>query len=142
MGYGTTVLPVRVHRITGKTEVLYPDGWRVAGESSYKAPKAAELKDVPVEELRKLQSTADVSSSELSCKVYNGSGWRIRELVLHVQVLGSNSPSPVLERDYRLARDYFTDPLTTGIFSECVWFELEAGQRIVWEIKSAKGEPE
>lgn len=139
MNYGGNLLPVRVHRVTGKTEILYPSGWQVAEELE---SEAVALEDVPPDQLAKLQGNAGVHSSKLSCKMYNGSKWRIRAIVVHLKVLDSDSTSVALERDYRLANEYFTDPLETGIFDDYVWFDLKEGQQIAWHVKSAKGVPQ
>ena len=142
MNRAGTVLPVRIHRITGTTEILYSSGWQTAEE----APSSeTELSDVPVDQLEKLQP-ADPAKPEsvlymnqLICKVYNGSSWRIREITVQLTVVGDNRT--LLMRVYRLANDYFTEPLETGIFEEYIGFEVEDGQPVDWRITGAKGVP-
>jgi hypothetical protein len=134
-----TVLPVRVHRITGRTEILYRSGWELAEQST---PNVLEVRSIPAGEITKIQGTAEVWLGQLKCNLYNGSNWRIREVVVHLRVFDPNSQAPKLERYYRLANEYFTEPLETGIFDASVGFDLETGQRIAWHIKSAKGDPQ
>lgn len=147
---GGNTLLVRVHRILGTTEILWPSGWTLAPDSkdepaaptNVPSTERATLKDVPSAQNLKLQATADVADSKLSCTIYNGSEWRIREIVVHISVFDSTSPKPVLERDYRVSDGYFAEPLTTCLFSQYVGFDLAKDQHFSWYIKSAKGQPQ
>jgi hypothetical protein len=134
-GPGDVGVAYVLDRKTGKT-------WMLLGANKVphdEPQEAVELRDVPLDQLRKLQGTAEVSGSKLWCTLYNGSDWRIREILVNVQVLDDNSQSPVLERRYRLAKEYFIDPLKAGVFEAYVGFDLQAAQRITCQIKSAKG---
>ena len=133
-----TVLPVRIHRLTGVTEILYPPGWRVTEHTD---ALSTPLRELSFHQVEKLNSTAGVYRSTVSCKIYNGSDWRIREIVINLCVFDAATQTPVIDRDYRLSNDYFTDPLETGIFRDYVGFDVQRGQELSWSIKRAKGEP-
>lgn len=144
---------VRIHRLSGQTDFLTVAGWKRWGGDSN-----AKLVSLPVNELPKLQGEANFHTNELSCTIYNGTKYQINEIVINVTVTrlpdivdrvfaeqrGTRPPPPgveivVIDRDYRLKRGSFTDPLETGIFSEYVGFEPQQDQKWSWHIKSAKG---
>lgn len=148
-----TSYPIRIHRLSGQTDFLTPSGWKRRGGATN-----AKLLSLPASELPKLQGDANFYTNELSCTIYNGTEYRINELVVNITVTrypdlidkvfakqeGTSLPPPgveiiVIDRDYRLKRDYFTDPLETGIFRQYVGFEPQQNQKWSWHIKSAKG---
>lgn len=135
------VLPVRTHRFTGRTEILYPDGWRIAESSGATESGATKLQELPLSEISQLQGTAEFDGLQLSCRIHNGSQSRIREILVHLTVTDRTTGKPVMERDYRLSTAYYTDPFETGIFRAYVGFELLKDQKWTWFIKSAKGTP-
>jgi hypothetical protein len=130
------VLPVRIHRFSGTTEILYPSGWKTAGQSGSTDPAALPL---PANELQKLEGNADFRLNELWCNIYNGTSYRVNEITLHVQVTEAGKTSPVIDRDYRMKNSYFTDPLETGIFNQHVGFTPQQNQKWSWFIKGAAG---
>ena len=169
--FGENRLPVRTHRISGSTEMLLPyKGWIAAAADSAVAEDSTKLATLPVEELAAVDGTLEIRDGQLTCKMYNGSKWRVQELVVEVRIVPfeidwesltaidgddditvdaanktriSDSPSPPrLVRDYKLSNNYFTEPLTTGIFDEYVWLNLMPRERLEWHIKSAKGLPQ
>lgn len=114
-----TVLPVRIHRVSGKTEVLYPSGWQSTDHDKTSEPVTTPL---PATELQKLHGNASFYDTELACSIYNGTSYRVNEVIVHVQVTDTGQASPVVDRDYRLKNSYFTDPLETGIFRQYLGF--------------------
>lgn len=158
--------PLRIHRISGNAEVFVPTvGWEDASKDPATAD-SSKLENLPTEEIALIEGTAEIGDSKLQCTLYNGSGWRIQELVVEVKILpfkidmeslpdfGDNDDKPVdtasettvyapprprLTRDYKLSNTYFTEPLTSGLFNEYVWLDLMPGERLEWRIKSAKG---
>lgn len=144
--------PVRIHRLSGEAEYLTLSGWKRRDG----APR--NLVELPVAELAKLDGEASLYSNELSCVVYNGTAYRINEIVVSVTVTRTpdvfdrmaaeqgRTPLPppgsdlvVLDRTYRLKRTYFTGPMETGIFRDYVGFAPEPGQEWSWRITGAKG---
>jgi hypothetical protein len=136
MKSGETSLPVRVHRITGETEILNRSGWVEVEESG---TKSTDFKNLPPDEIARLEGTGEVFGSRLTCTVYNRSNWRIREVIVNLKIFDAKSQYPSLDRDYRLSNSYYTEPMDTGLFSDYVWINLQDGQRFEWYIKSAKG---
>jgi len=135
MNLSGTALPVRIHRFSGKTEILYPRGWETAGQTSEQATAA-----LPASELHKLEGNVEFRFSRFSCSVYNGTPYRVNEITVHLQVMAAGGQTrPVIDRDYRLKNSYFTDPLETGTFSQNVGFEPENDQKLSWYIKGASG---
>lgn len=145
--------PVRIHRLSGETDFLTAAGWKRRGSGAN-----AKLVSLPANELRKLQGDAKFYGNELSCTIYNGTEYQVNEIVVNVTLTrypdvfdeldaeqgGAPLPPPrvkfvVIDRDYRLKRGSFTDPLETGIFSQYVGFEPQQNQKWSWHIKSAKG---
>ena len=142
------------------TEMLLPyEGWIAAAANSAIAEDSTKLAILPVEELAAADGTLEIRDGQLTCKMYNGSKWRVQELVVEVvaaidgdddkpvdaanKTKTSDSPSsPRLVRDYKLSNNYFTEPLTTGIFDEYIWVNLMPRERLEWRIKSAKGLPQ
>ena len=143
MDLNGTVLPVRIHRISGKTEILYPNGWKPAQQEQHdQTPETTTTPAaLPQSELGKLEGNAQFFSfaRELSCSIYNGTSCRINELIVHVQVTESENGTPLIDRDYRLTNSYFTDPMATGIFSAYVGFSPQQNQKWSWYIKGASG---
>jgi hypothetical protein len=146
------------------------EGWIAAAANSAVAEDSTKLAILPVEELAAVDGTLEIRDGQLTCKMYNGSKWRVQEIVVEVRILpgkldlrafdalvdvDDNSadaasetsvsyspPPPRLVRDFKLSNNYFTEPLTTGIFDEYVWVDLKPTERLGWHIKSAKGLPQ
>lgn len=126
----------RMQRVSGRTEVVYPDGGKAADQGTSSEPVTAPL---PTTELSRLACNANFYPSELSCSVYNGTSYRVNEVMVHLEVTEAGQASPVVDRDYRLKNTYFTEPLQTGIFKQYVGFTPQEGQKWSWHIKAAAG---
>jgi len=157
-------LPVRINRITGMAEILYPSGWEAAGSAAESKPIALHV--LTNDEIAKLQGKAEVSStgSQITFSIYNASEWRIREVVVNVRVFVvgddpldrsvakavGHGPRAIRNRDTQsigklvIDRDFrmegLADPLTTGLFDAYVWLDYTDRHVFDWSIKSAKGE--
>ncbi len=68
-------LPVRIDRFTGKTEILYQDGWRNSNPP---------VEPLPPAELAKLDCASRFDGDRLSCDIYNGSRYTLKEIVVHI----------------------------------------------------------
>lgn len=139
MNLNGTVLPVRINRISGKTEILYPSGWASVDTPQKEEQRQDTRVSLPVDELNKLGGNANFYIDKLSCSIYNGSSYRIDEIVIHISVTDVGSSVPEIDRDYRMKSTYFTEPLQTGIFEQYVGFSPQRKQKWSWDIKSALG---
>lgn len=83
---GSSVFPVRIHRLTGKTEILLPRGWQ-------ERPASAEHKEkLPEKELSKLQGEASWDTwGHFAVSLYNGTEWRIDAITVRVTTLSPPS---------------------------------------------------
>jgi hypothetical protein len=132
--------PVRIDRLTGKTEILYPAGWHVAGgEQGKPAPEPQEL---PTEEIAKLMGQAEITSiGYVELHLYNGTDWTISEATVLVEVLDAKG-NRVISRPYRLRPKYGnSEPQSSTEFEASLGFSLTAGQTWRYSITSAKGIP-
>jgi hypothetical protein len=131
MNLGGTVLPVKINRLTGKTEVLYPTGWRVAGTGE------TGRKDLPASELAKITGNAEITLyGWIHFHPYNGSEWRVEEIQVEVTV--RENDTVVLQRRYNLSGNALY-PFNSGEFIADLGFKLNPGQTWSFRIISAKG---
>jgi hypothetical protein len=135
--YRNMDMPVRIDRFTGRTELLYPRGWVEVGPR----PDSPKEEAIPLSELAKVTGQCSIKRvlyDSLSCEIYNGSEWRINEIVVHVTVYKS-SREKVLERDYRMYMYPALGPLASSECSARLGFQLGPGETWSWEMVSAKG---
>jgi hypothetical protein len=132
------VLPVRIQRFSGKTEILYLNGWQNPDNQAPPEPVPKPIA-LPREELTKLQGNAFFSMGSLWCSVYNGSAYKINEITLHLQITDAGSNVPAIDRDYRMTKSYDTASLDTGTFDQYVGFTPAQNQKWSWYVKGARG---
>ncbi|MCL5773134.1 MAG: hypothetical protein M1536_01980 [Firmicutes bacterium] len=145
--------PVRIDRITGKTEILYEDGWKNAGSAGegdkitpemlegfgeQQAAPTPQDEELPRSEIFKLAGQSQIIDNSLRCNIYNGSDWMVNEVTVEIIVKNSDG-SNVLSRKYRLNRYNYCEPLKSVEFYANVGFTLERGQTWSWQIVGAKG---
>jgi hypothetical protein len=138
---GQNEFPVRTDRVTGITEVFYPGGW-VKREPSPPSPPQI---DVPPSELAKLSTTARDNYGLLEVETYNGSGYRISEILVTISVYDAKHTPIIDRRVYRLTPSYPSsalDPLSSGKFSATVGFDIEPAETWEFWLTSAKGTQE
>ncbi|HXR40662.1 MAG TPA: hypothetical protein VN776_16280 [Terracidiphilus sp.] len=129
--------PVRISRLTGETEILFPGGWETRdGEQS-----APEPKELPKEEVAKISGQAQINSiGWVEAEIYNGSGWNLSEITLQVNVSDANN-AQLISRLYRLFPEASGDaaPQTSSKFHADLGFTLGASQSWSYSVGSAKG---
>ena len=138
-----TTLPVRVHRITGRTEILFPSGWKAIGIKSEK-PKKPKSVPLPYEALSKITGTARISSSisiypprNFEASIYNGSNWTITNLIVSIEVKDKKTEKKKLSRKYALSG--YVEPFNPSVFTTYLGFEPKKGESWTWQIIEAKG---
>lgn len=78
----SSVFPVRIHRLTGKTEILFPNGWQERPD------KAAHKEKVSDKELPNLHVEAFWDTwGKFTVSLYNGTEWQIDEIAVRVTTL-------------------------------------------------------
>ena len=136
--------PVRVHRITGRTEILNPlvGHWTAIGIKSEK-PKKPKSVPLPYEALSKIEGTARITSSfdfpprEFEANIYNGSNWTITDLIILIEVKDKKTGKKKLSRKYTLSG--YVEPLSSSVFTTHLGFEPKKGESFTWQIIEAKG---
>lgn len=137
-----TVLPVRINRVSGKTEILQGmRGWIQVAENERDNATTnhkqlqPQIVSFPPEELVKVTGNAGLFLGALfEGKLYNGSNWHARELILTITAREKNG-------SIRWSRQYkdkiFIGPLETGNFQvEIVGGE---GADLSWTIDDIRG---
>jgi hypothetical protein len=134
-----TVLPVRMDRFTGRTEVLRGmSGWtKVAEGDAQGETDEPKVEVLPPEEEAKVTGNAGLAYGTLfQGKLYNGSTYDLREIVI---TLTAREPTGE-ERWSRQFKDkVFIKPLTTGDFQ--IEVTGAQGAKLSWGIDSLKGKP-
>lgn len=133
-------LPVRTDRLSGKTELLVPSGWRTLGNTSESQKPPT---DLPPDQVARLTGQASTPVTDwLEVHIYNGSGWKVSEITVLVTVLDAHK-NQVLSRPYRLDPRYGDSiPQSDSTFRNSLGFTLVGGQTWTWSITGAKGRPE
>lgn len=132
MKLGDSVLPVRTDRLSGKTEVLFPDGWRDLSDEKVNAnqrPTNAE-RPLPPDAIGKLSTQGTITSyGWIEVSLYDGSNWNTSELTVNVEV-SDPSGKEVMSRPYRLIPEdgERATPQTSTNFHAPLGFALSQGQ--------------
>ena len=141
-------LLVRISKITGKTEILFPSGWRSAPDQ----PDQKES-NVPPEALAKIQTKFiyfDPSSSEgfwdsiegrgnIKAEVQNGSNWKLETLTVNVTTIGPTGEVKMKDRQYVLKIKDGTGASTTSSTFSGGSLVLEPGERWTATLVGATG---
>lgn len=119
------ISPVRIDRLTGTTEILYPSGWSRAEVS--RPTSAPEDQQLPPSDIAKLAGNASVGKSYLFMDVYNGSAWQISEITLSFSVTDAYG-NEILSRQYRVLAD--VSPLSSGSLRTDLGFQVQQDQKM------------
>jgi len=132
----TNDYPVRINRLTDKTEFLLLDGWHVSGEQTKPSDTSRQL---PSEEVSKLKGQPQIMNyGYLEFYVYNGSNWDVSEITILVEVFDANKIK-VISRPYRMTG--YVTPQNSSKFLAELEFTLTAGQTWSYSVLSAIGTP-
>lgn len=128
-------LPVRTNRLTGKTEALYPSGWRTLGNRDN--PPTQDDKTLTGEELARLTGEARLTDyGWIKAEIYNGTTRPVREVTVELVVRDRNY-EVVLQRAYALTST-MGRPLGSSEYIGNAGFTLREGQVWEWKIVGAK----
>jgi hypothetical protein len=151
------VLPVRIDRFTGKTEMLDASGWHEP--SSPVALPAKQIQELPSDALAKLDVqlktfpsyVANDKSYLINCKVYNGSEWIVQEVIVDITVKDKGG-ADIFSRRYRMIPELSpverkstnpkpseVPPYTLSDLDTNFGFTLKEDQNLSYRIVSAKG---
>lgn len=134
MKLGGSDFPVRIERLTGKTEILRNSGWERSPGESLAFPNGEVAKLVDKESM--------TLSGEIKVEVYNGSSWQLSEITVLVTVLDDDQKNQILSRTYRLTPEWEISPQRDGKFHAFLGVEMIQGQSFTFKITGAKGRPE
>ena len=118
----------------------------ILGPGTEKRPEDISGNQLPASELAKLESTCQISY-DFSCRIYNGSDWRIWSITVLVTVKEQEKQKPeavVFSRRYVTTQIVGTSmaPAFSGIFEAYLDFSLGKHQTFEWKLVSAEGKPE
>jgi len=121
-------------RKTGKTWMIYGSK-KVEAESESSEGGVGNHKTLPYEERAKLAGRANLNEGSFSGRIYNGSDWTVKELVVIIKALEKDGT----QRWKRRFQEKITiKPLTTGYFSIII---VDGGNAdsFEWNIAEASG---
>jgi hypothetical protein len=137
MTVGPLHIPVRIHRVTGRTEGLYPSGWAEIAARPESRRQISE--DLTADELGKLTGTAKITNSGwIEAQIYNGTEKAVREVTVGVSIRNKDGTIAV-DRRYALTSS-MGRRLSSSEYIAKLGFQLEPGQKLEWSIVSAKGQ--
>lgn len=128
--------PVRIHRCSGKTEILWGgEGWfAVAGKLSLDK----KINTLPKDQLGKLEARFDFSSSgEIEAEIYNGTDRVINAIKVEVTVLSATGVQ-VLRRTYVLSPLGSGNPLTVSLFQARGGLQIQGGEKVSGKLVDAE----
>jgi len=147
-----TVLPVRIDRFSGKTEILYEEGWEEAGkagdrvetlpvEEKAKVTRVGHEPSVPRGQLLEDDFAALAQELEQSLgyrplggELHNGSSYYLREVIITVT---AREKSGGLRWSRQFKAEVSIDTLTTGPFE--IKVTGAEGAALTWSIDEVKG---
>ncbi len=134
-------LPVRIDRLTGRTEYLTLTGWMVVGNEKGNGKSESDDQDLAGLDLAKIAGTSSITNyGSMQFEAYNGSDQTVTEVTVRVTVYDVHG-NQVLERLYRLLPEFGFGlaPKSSGKFQASLGFTIESGQRWTFSVDSAKG---
>lgn len=127
---------VRIDRITGATAILENKTWAPVAAAPETTPTDQILPD---DAMKQLAGTAEFDGSELVCKLYNGSAWRLDYVFVRVAVHERKSGKQVLQRDFRVRAAHAVAPFTSAVFRVQTFISLQPDQTVDWKLIAATG---
>lgn len=130
---------------TGSVEFLTEHGWRKATDPIPETPPKVSLRDrmqmLPDAEYNQMECTASISAGRLTVTLYNKSKWNICEMMVHVDVIGSDPAKPRISRDFIVTADSPVGWLQTGKLTAFVGDEVEPRQleKLEWKWMKVAG---
>lgn len=157
-----SVSPVRVNRLTGKTEILYPIGWQEAAKAPASSPTRDQLSraiwtDLPASQVAKIAGNAEIdpSSGVMTLHAYNGSDWHLSEVMIELtvnpmptdRIVPPVPPGFIFDettftgRRYRLLHKYTfgPSPFESQDFTANLGFKISPQQSWSFRVVGAKG---
>ena len=139
--------PVRQNRITGQTEILFPEGWKEPKDSTTGKPSNFK-QEVSPDQLEKLEIHAMLKGvgpptgwDRLEGNIYNGlPDVEINEITVEINVVNSKNEAVVTSRPYRISLLYGVgaQPLQTAHFSTRLGFNVLPTQSWTFRLVGAK----
>lgn len=153
-------VPVRMDRLTGRTEMLTSGGWVVVGHSE------AQDQDLPRSDLERLEGQCSINQSNfIECDIYNGSIWKLSSITVAISNIEQNDwvtvhssatekrripedrPDFIPEigpfsRNFKLIAELYQSsgaPLTNTKFTASVGPLVGSAQTRSWKIVAARG---
>jgi len=148
--------PVKSNRITGQTEILFPEGWKPARIPEPEKVAAPE-EDVPPAEVAALDVHASLQGAGpptgwgyLRVGIYNGSTLNLTEITVEITVLDPSKQPVVDRRPYRIKyvrslglgetdKSASIPPLQVGEFGTSLGFNVLPGQTWSCQVIGARG---
>jgi hypothetical protein len=129
---GRNEYPVRINRFTGQAEVLQQNGWRILDKNS--SSLNSENEDLPASDISKLSAKPYIpgTGNYLYCDVYNGSDWKVKELIGQFTVFNQDGTVSI-SRKYQLGIVYPVRPYQSDTFITKLDVTINQGQK--WELK-------
>jgi hypothetical protein len=134
-----TVLPVRIDRFSGRTEMLRGmSGWVEVGDPGNVGKTGSNILALLPAEAAKVTGNARLSpgGTLFQGELYNGSSFYLREIVMGITAV-ENSGKVRWSRKFKDA--VFIEPLTTGTFQIKITGAEDA--KLSWTIDHLRGEP-
>ena len=130
------VLPVRINRITGRTYVLYPSGWREIEEQANPTNFLTDLSSSNLNQLK--QGVAFFDQQGFVTKLYNGTAFTLQDINV-LLIIQNKDGSEQSRQEYRMSRNRFTgNAFNDNIFiNEDIKFPADTPFQ--WRIISARG---
>jgi hypothetical protein len=134
--------PIRIHRITGRTEILLGvQGWVETGEAS--KPSVAtealvpkESLSVPIEELAKLDGNLSITHyGWIHLDIYNGTARRLRQVQVRV-VVSAKDGTESMNREYAISTADGESLSSFRLLADC-GCRVETNQALSWSITGA-----
>ena len=129
-----TIFPVRIHRLTGKTEILQGfTGWQQVGANR---SETSPLKNVSPSDLAKIDGTLSLTDyGWIEAHLYNGTSKKLDTVTVEVTLYNSDG-GVQLSRQYKLGPTG-GDPLQSSKFIVESGIYFQKGQRFEWRMVSA-----
>lgn len=124
-------IPLKINRLTGNTEYYILGRWNKQENEK----KRGNIISLPKDELSKLNASASFSFGSFKGNIYNGSNWRIKEIIVQI-ITQEQDGSIIWNRSFKTNVDIL--PLSAEEFYIKVGDDKNFAS-FVWAIVEAKG---